>query len=410
MLPLDEEFKLAFAMLERDADQHLDSLLEHAEQIAGSLDGGSPTQAVLKHLIGEYRRLARGFYGAYKTRLKEEAGPAAGVGQGLFRAIEKLSDEWENLSQVLPAALMAQARVNALVPVVQTAMRDVDLLYNQVAVLPQFGRQFSLVSFKYAPGVAILGIPVFNLYTPWEWGVIWHEMAGHKVRVMKQKAPQVFEALRPPEGGATWSADWMEELFEDACGVRAFEPGAQRFIGIFDRVLSRYNPDGDARHPPKKVRLRMALLIAGEALDDRLPEEKEARDRIVQVLPPQPEADDPAREAIRQAMSDYLKGNNPNAIRTATWEKLGQIRARDAERVGAAAETEPSIASLMNGDDVPALGTAALLELPLSETDFVTVSGHHTNKHPANSDPEIEVTFSAHGQTHRLRHRKANHG
>ena len=54
-----------------------------------------------------------------------------------------------------------------------------------------------------------------------------------------------------------WSADWLEELFEDSFSVMSFN---LEFLYLFDSVLDRYK-GGDQRHPPQHLRLAVALSV-----------------------------------------------------------------------------------------------------------------------------------------------------
>lgn len=54
-----------------------------------------------------------------------------------------------------------------------------------------------------------------------------------------------------------WSGDWLEELFEDSFSVMNFN---FEFLFIFDNVLRRYGRK-DQRHPPREVRLAVALSL-----------------------------------------------------------------------------------------------------------------------------------------------------
>jgi hypothetical protein len=56
-----------------------------------------------------------------------------------------------------------------------------------------------------------------------------------------------------------WSADWLEELFEDSFSAMNFDVN---FLPIFDRLLRRHADGGkDLRHPPHDIRLAAASAL-----------------------------------------------------------------------------------------------------------------------------------------------------
>ena len=391
-----------FEEMARDADEHLISLLRHAERIGEQLQDSHETQATIKFLVTAYARMVQGFYDAYKATLKSEDPKdytvPGNVRASLHRAIEKLSDEWVRIAQILPAAMMAQDQIAMLTPVVHAAKQDVGLAYERVAVVPQFGLHFELVSFKYAPNVVILGIPVFNLDTPWEWSVIWHEVAGHKVRQLKDEDTATFENMRPKDENGRplekWSADWMEELFEDSCSAHAF--GAP-FIPVFERILNRYPPEGDGRHPPSAIRLSMAKRVAGvsaEPLPD--PADQQALERAFENI----------RAALpSKATSELVERVRREIVAAMHAHQSGQARSAtpgptEPEKGAAPAQTKDDIAKLLKGKEGVSRSSRELWELALSETDFASPSGHTHS-----SDP-VTLEFRAHtNQKHLIQHR-----
>ncbi|NIP67404.1 hypothetical protein GWN63_05015, partial [Candidatus Bathyarchaeota archaeon] len=208
----------------------------------------------------------------------------------MHQAIEKLSDEWNRVFQIAATVRASTAQHDFFMPLIQTAAEDIGLQNAE-------GYTDFLVSFKYAPHILSLGVPVFNLHTPWELSVIWHEMAGRKVRDMKEKDPDVFQRLipssyNPPaetspeqdEGASDgdiqvgWTVGWMEELFEDGCSVLAFEDA---FLPIFKNILFRYSNAVDSRHPRMNVRLAMAIMLLRLSQLDEVIEETRAKDILV---------------------------------------------------------------------------------------------------------------------------------
>jgi hypothetical protein len=65
-----------------------------------------------------------------------------------------------------------------------------------------------------------------------------------------------------------WSANWLEELFEDSFSVMNFDVN---FLPIFDRLLRRQADGGrDLRHPPHHIRLAVAAALKLLDCDENL--------------------------------------------------------------------------------------------------------------------------------------------
>ena len=181
-------------------------------------------------------------------------------------------------------------------------LRDLNL---QFAVLPHFGRHFELVKFKYAPGIFVIGIPVTSLYCPWDWPVIWHELAGVYIEAQRclgfGVVHEVHQALSPDAAQNVWPqlwevygaqlaglpgeddqaisepqppADfvrhtWAEELVEDAVGVLCL---GESMVASLEAILHWHYADSeieemvarelsgvpDTRHPPRALRIAVA--------------------------------------------------------------------------------------------------------------------------------------------------------
>jgi len=417
-----------FAKNSLDADWHLQSLIRNAKQARGRIRGNGRAKLALKNLLQAYIMLVETYYAQYRKSLKKEfKKKSSSVDKEqipiiMHRAIEKLSREWERIFQVLSAARFIDSRLDVLRPVIEAASDDIGLNIQEFVALPHFGRRFSLVSFKYTKDFVTLGIPVFNLYTPWEWSIFWHEMAGRKVQIMKAKQPDVFAKLIPSNykssskqnnndstaSNPSWPADWMEELFEDGCSVLAFGPD---FLPILESILRRYSADSDMRHPPIDIRLDVARLLLKQDLDHKVqPEVQEAAKNVRKLLAKKcPDLFErpgssgrKVRKAILKAMKKFHK--NPSKAKTIN-KKLqkdlellvpGKVKAADKAQVKQ--NLQNNIAQLLGN-----LNHSALMNLTLSEIDFmVSVPGfdNHGGHNPSDhnhSDNVITIITSDNG-------------
>jgi hypothetical protein len=129
-----------FAENSLDADWHLKSLLNHAAQTNAHLPETGSASSAVRQLIGSYGYMADELYQLYRSALKEEVGADPGQAEKIpalmHRVIEKLSEEWERVSQIFPAVLMGDDDVAILQPVIKAAAQHVGLGTYEVAVLP----------------------------------------------------------------------------------------------------------------------------------------------------------------------------------------------------------------------------------------------------------------------------------
>jgi hypothetical protein len=160
------------------------------------------------------------------------------------------------------------------------------------------------VRFNYAPQVALIGVPITTLQTPWQWSVIWHELAGLLVGQEKIRAliydflDTLPEAGRPlwqpweeayqleaeqnlllrnqPPGNTptilnvTLSANtsvysrhgWLEEFIEDACTILTLGPTAYDIlVTLFTHRYQNLDQGSDYRHPVPGLRLEVAYQV-----------------------------------------------------------------------------------------------------------------------------------------------------
>jgi hypothetical protein len=274
----------SFAVLTRDIDWQRASFLKYCLDIteSGSSEGDFEEIVVRKILTG-YLVLALTFYKQVRTDLKkhyDEDGDidAVEVKLKIQDALGKLVDEWHRVYAVISALRSRAASkeskrlLDQMSPFVDVAMKDVALSRETFPVALQFGQAYSLRYTNYIDGFAALSIPLWVLESPWEWTILWHELAGEKVRMLKHGTPGYFDAMftsvldqvatkkeRAEIQKAGWSTDWVKELFEDSFSILHFPV---HFLIVFKNLLERF-PDGEKgeRHPPRAVRLAIAMCL-----------------------------------------------------------------------------------------------------------------------------------------------------
>lgn len=278
-------------------------------------------------LVMSFQELAAAYY----NRIEAASEQVSAVEQNryLFKAIEKIAWEWAHILPIVQAVIFGptinrqtENAFNLLGLILKGAYAALDLpAESRIALVPHVGRHFELVSFKYAPGIRLIGIPLYALNTPWEWSVIWHELAGLLIDIRKPKSgddvapeqwqpddlfPQFFRVpvsdFDWPEGvadkprssdreksiaakgwdkfwlhwekvfegntkrrkelGQNWRRDWIVELIEDSCSVLVFGPLAYRILtDVFLRRYDNLQKPLDLRHPPPVLRLEVAYQL-----------------------------------------------------------------------------------------------------------------------------------------------------
>lgn len=123
---------------------------------------------------------------AYEARKQEYHQLLDRVPSLLQDGLSKLTAEWERVYQVIIASRTAHSDINALLPVVYAASHSVGIDGRHLAVIPQISNDFALQFFNYADNFTVLMIPIYTLKAPWEWSILWHEMAGYQVRWLKE--------------------------------------------------------------------------------------------------------------------------------------------------------------------------------------------------------------------------------
>lgn len=284
---------------QRDSDWYLDSLLEYVHQtrLWVRAQPRTPARNAIESLLHSFMELAVAYYTAVATAATREQAATIDQKYAIQQAIDKLSEEWMRLAPTVQvAAFDEQSPFRLLSYMVAGAYRSLMLEQKcQITVIPHFGRHFNLVKFRYAPDVSLMSMPVFALQTPWEWSVIWHELAGLVIvqsdvaawidafvaaekgrwsiwtawTKLDQAPPQVAVAAAVPVAAIVAEPlavidrrGWIEELVEDACSILTLGPVA--YVVIHDVLAQRaLNMDArkDGRHPPPNLRLEVAWQL-----------------------------------------------------------------------------------------------------------------------------------------------------
>lgn len=107
----------------------------------------------------------------------------------LQSALEKLKTEWQRLSMIANSS-QALGRddqlLRALEAVVKAAAYSVGIETDRIIIVP--GDEFALYFFSYIDNIAVLTVPIHSVRAPWEWSIFWHELAGYRVRQLKNNA------------------------------------------------------------------------------------------------------------------------------------------------------------------------------------------------------------------------------
>jgi hypothetical protein len=283
------------------SDWHLISILELARTTQKWIEQqeSTPWAVSMGTLVKSYEEMAVAYYAAAVRQL-----PGSGAKTfHLHNVIEKLAEEWMLLVPIIQvAAVRPDTPLALLARVVEGASEALNLdLDSQIAVVPHVGRHFELVRFHYAPYVALIGVPFFDLQTPWEWSVIWHELAG--ILVAQQSVQEMITKFLEQLPDSTWEEwekryvpetsegeavdvpavshrdsatdaggesiespinrrGWLEEWVEDACSILALGPAAyQILVTVFQQRHSNLVELKDERHPPPGLRLEVAYRL-----------------------------------------------------------------------------------------------------------------------------------------------------
>jgi len=288
--------KPKFEDLTRDIDWQRASFLKYCLDVTESeVTSQSLEETIVRKILEGYLVLALLFYKQFREDLKKNYEKPSGVNESdvkllIQEAMDKLVEEWYRVYAIIAALRARGANKESrrlllqMDPFVDEAMRDVTLSRETFPVILQFGQSYSLRFSNYSDNFAALSIPLWVLESPWEWTILWHELAGEKVRKLKNDDPRFFDSLladimnqlnedqKAAAQEACWSTDWLEELFEDSFSVIHFPI---HFLIVFNNLLKRY-PDGGKgqRHPAHSMRLAMAMSLHLQMKKDaNLPED-----------------------------------------------------------------------------------------------------------------------------------------
>lgn len=272
-----------FEELTRDVDWQRASLLKYCVNVVDSDAAGQGAEEVIvQKILGGYLTLALLFYKQFRADLRKHYETLSDIEPSdvklrIQEAMDKLVEEWYRVYAIIAALRARRANeeskrlLKQMDPFIDEAMRDVALSRKEFPVILEFGQSYSLRFSNYSDDFAALSIPLWVLESPWEWTVLWHELAGEKVRKLENDNPKFFtsmyqrilvqldedQQLAAYKSG--WSIDWLQELFEDSFSVIHFPI---HFLIVFRNLLRRY-PEGGVgqRHPASAVRLANALCL-----------------------------------------------------------------------------------------------------------------------------------------------------
>jgi hypothetical protein len=441
-------------------DADIQGTYRKINQLSSKTSSLAPTKLVLEHLVTDFQCLITILY---REKLIDALQTSSLSAEKKFQAqhamINNLTAEWTNLSHLIAAILFKQlddpvSDLSWLNALVVSAARDLGLNENEIFVLPDYNKNFSLTRLSYSSDIVILEFPITALETPWEWSIIWHEMAGYKVQKMKESKKTIFrqvleksqipiieldekkilnnllsgeaivnlfpKSVQPsirafskrtssPANG--WFEGYVEELFEDSCSTLAFE---KPFVEIFKLALNRRNYQDDYRHPSPSIRTD----IANKLLDDNF-QSAQIPDLLIknlkelfQEIPVAQKASanydgvaNTVREIIKLAMIDYLRDPDGNRqIAQRVKDDLIRLKIEMPFDLGDASDAPNLIRNKINGlitnqtsDEDTFIN--ALVNFPLAYTDWADQGSHDHNQ--SNGHP---IPLYYHGQTHYLYH------
>jgi hypothetical protein len=287
---MDAVKEMTYSNVIYESGDHLDSLIAFAEQTKAKI-GYIPA---LSLLIDNFIKAAILYY-QHGIKLLESNGKTNDA-YHRNQLIEHIGEEWSNLASLLSTAQTLPKNDKTLIAlnaVINCALEDIKLTSSRaVSVLPHFGRHFELVTFHYAPQVSLLGIPVTSLYCPWEWTMVWHEVAGMMVQAGEAKGvvDAIVEKLKsfPEQVWLAWQdcyteivnlpkheqvtfrpadrilQNWAEEMIEDAVGVLCL---GDTMATALKEILSQYYKEPVKRPPREEKTNERVTAPAAEGLE-----------------------------------------------------------------------------------------------------------------------------------------------
>jgi hypothetical protein len=333
---VEKKAKVAEDAVVANSWMQMSGLIMHIQKMTNKLVGKrwnkGQSAVVVRYLVNCFVNFAYHYYDAFcKSLLDESESELDKRAYRYHQAIEKLCNDWEALFPLLYAARMAKDSyfriLQALVGSAEPSMHYWKQMWQQwewngvedseltawnawkadqwgdqpwkqgTITIPHYGRHFELVNFRYAPGVFVVGVPLYNLESPWDWHVVWHEMGGRVVhqlekeerteQILKEIPKEAWDAWRdkyaapqdgdndgegasasdsPAEAELSWDniqkPGWVAEFLEDAYSIISLGPV---MVTTLRRVLRQHYEEDhtlqDDRHPPPCLRFDMAGAV-----------------------------------------------------------------------------------------------------------------------------------------------------
>ena len=450
-----------------DVYSRLESLFFHVRDIRNR-----ETDRIYGQLVEDFEATAVQLVTACKAAVKNN--PNVEVLK-LHELVDKLTREWHTVTELIATVDLGESYLGQFQPYIQQATKDIGLssAADQYILIPTFGEYFALTRFEYSTtSLAMLKLPLSALNAPWEWSVIWHEVAGLKVQKVKEALRQHWQnyadekEISPPSedenqvlldtlfnriltgkvidstlraklkpvlervagnGNSAavevvtepiWSLDWLEQLFEDACSVLAF---GEDFIFTFEKILSRTASKltADRAHPDLPTRLKVANRLLAlkngsapapadvtERLTDELlwsfiKKQTAGSDGYLPVAFEKPGELPEIRRKLIDIMGEFKQAAGvlspyPASLSGKVRDLLGSDRLQNTQ-------AQPVAGFLMQNDLTRQLDKHsansdlnALLEMELSHTDDLDITGHGSNSAHRN------MYIYVHNQDHKI--------
>lgn len=439
--------KLTPTSIPLDSLWRFKSLLEHTTRLKNSLSSRKLQRDnnLVSHLLNDYQDLSIQLYSTLTDLLltldtlsdAEKNSKAHGL-------VNKLSRELEYLDSLTTSVLQNDSYYSKDQPdefswfenVIQLAANDLDVDSDKLLVLFNLYQTIGLRSFVYTKEFYTLDLPVTMLGTPWEWSVVWHELAGIKVKDIRKRLPNIMkDTLKVVHNRVAvpseWTEDYLEELFEDAGSVLVF---GSELMDIFKAVLNRTYDQAnieDSRHPSKEIRENIANLLLGIQTPTATPDQKIVADVIKEqfseYLPSQKGsfADDDPHKIILDAITAYKKSPaNGDGIYANTKSRISDTSVKIPPVVRSTKQTELRLIEMPKDPDFIHLNVGGILvklfskfttnenkvsrliNLRFSESDFMSPTDHSDD--PAHPNASVTIRFSTSHGDHKLSHKKNN--
>jgi hypothetical protein len=277
----------AFEKLTIDVDWQLNSLRTYIRD--GFIDRRKtptnmmPSELVVQNVLEAYLCLTEKFYDQFKAQLRKAYDPGnkettskgslsdADVAILLQQALNKLTVEWERVYGFITATKAKKTTetkklISQLSPMIRAAARDVGFSPESFPVVPHFGMAYNLGFFNYTDDFMALNLPITALQSPWEWTIFWHEIAGHKKRLIKKTEVEFLNALRElfaemkNQKKLPVQVTYSQEGYPDSASLEAaFKKESKDYLAD---LLARIVPSYPSEYTEKQTALLEALVDA----------------------------------------------------------------------------------------------------------------------------------------------------